>query len=175
MQLLTSQKNQLLEIIRDDQLDPFNFEWKDRRVRYPGYSTGTYIIPTLEFKGTDYFYGFDKRSWGTWFQGEVTGGWLLFNNNQRNHLLHLAANPRANVTVGVIGGHFELVENNYRGVPVTDRHFGDELNLYTDWVINGNLTLSAGYGVMFPGEGAVQGVGDDETFHLFEMGLYLSY
>ena len=36
------------------------------------------------------FYGFDKRSWGTWFQGEVTGGWLLFNNNQRNHLVHLA-------------------------------------------------------------------------------------
>lgn len=64
MQLLTSQKNQLLEIIRDDQLDPFNFEWKDRRVRYPGYSTGTYIIPTLEFKGTDYFYGFDKRDDG---------------------------------------------------------------------------------------------------------------
>lgn len=39
------------------------------------------------------FYGFDKRSWGTWFQGEVTGGWLLFNNNQRNHLVHLAATP----------------------------------------------------------------------------------
>ena len=121
------------------------------------------------------FYGFDKRSWGTWFQGEVTGGWLLFNNNQRNHLVHLAANPHPHVTVGMIGGTFSLVEDNYRGVPVTQRHFGDEFNLYTDWSINKNLILSAGYGVMFPGQGAVQGVGDDETFHLFEMGLYFSY
>lgn len=121
------------------------------------------------------FYGFDKRSWGTWFQGEVTGGWLLFNNNQRNHLVHLAANPRPDLTVGVIGGTFSLVENNYRGVPVSSRHFGDELNVYTDWTINKYVVLSAGYGVMFPGAGAVQGVGDDETFHLFEMGLYFSY
>jgi len=121
------------------------------------------------------FYGFDKRSWGTWFQGEVTGGWLLFNNNQRNHLVHLATTPHPQVTVGMIGGRFSLVEDNYRGVPVTARHFGDEFNLYTDWSINKNLFLSAGYGVMFPGEGAVQGVGDDETFHLFEMGLYFSY
>ena len=121
------------------------------------------------------FYGFDKRGWGTWYQGEVIGGWLLFNNNQRNHLVHLAANPRANVTVGIIGGRFELVEDNYRGVPVTDRHFGDELNLYAEWAINSNMFLSGGYGVMFPGQGAAQGIGDDETFHLFEMGLNFTY
>jgi hypothetical protein len=121
------------------------------------------------------FYGFDKRTWGTWFQGEVTGGWLLFNNNQRNHLVHLAATPRADLTVGMIGGHFSLVEKNYRGVAVSSRDFGDELNIYTDWAINKYVFLSAGYGVMFPGEGAIQGVGDDETFHLFEMGLYFTY
>ena len=121
------------------------------------------------------FYGFDKRSWGTWFQGEVTGGWLLFNNNQRNHLVHLAANPLPQVTVGMIGGRFSLVADNYRGIPVTARHFGDEFNIYTDWVISKNLTLSAAYGVMFPGQAAVQGIGDDETFHLVEMGLYFSF
>ncbi len=121
------------------------------------------------------FYGFDKRSWGTWFQGEVTGGWLLFNNNQRNHLVHLAATPLPQVTVGMIGGRFSLVEDNYRGVPVTAHHFGDEFNVYTDWVINKNVILSAAYGVMFPGKAAVQGIGDDETFHLVEMGLYFSF
>ncbi len=113
--------------------------------------------------------------WGTWFQGEVTGGWLLFNNNQRNHLLHLAANPSERLTVGMIGGRFELVKANYRGVPVTSKHFSDELNLYTDWLLHDNVSLSAAWGVMFPGDGAVQGMGDDETFHLFELGLYFYF
>lgn len=121
------------------------------------------------------FYGFDKRVWGTWFQGELTGGWLLFNNNQRNHLLHLKASPTERMTVGIIGGTFDLVEDNYRGVPVGGRDFSDEINLYTDWVLHERVSLSAGYGVMFPDEGAEAGVGDDETFHLFELGLYFFF
>lgn len=121
------------------------------------------------------FYGFDKRGWGTWFQGEVTGGWLLFNNNQRNHLVHLAATPAPQVTVGLIGGSFYLVEDNYRGVPVSSRHFGEEFNIYTDWIINKTVSLSVAYGVMFPGQAAIQGIGDDKNFHLVEMGLNFSF
>lgn len=55
------------------------------------------------------------------------------------------------------------------------RHFSDELNLYTDWLVHENLSLSAGYGVMFPGDGAIQAIGDDETFHLLELGLYFTF
>jgi hypothetical protein len=121
------------------------------------------------------FYGFDKRGWGTWFQGEVTGGWLLFNNNQRNHLVHLAANPLPQVTVGLIGGRFFLVERNFHGTPVGADHFGDEFNVYTDWIINSTVSLSLAYGVLFPGAAAIQGIGDDEDFHLVEMGLNFSF
>ncbi len=121
------------------------------------------------------FYGFDKRGLGTWFQGEAAGGWLLFNNNQRNHLVHLAANPLPQITVGVIGGSFFLVERNFRGTPVNGDHFGDEFNLYTDWVINSTTSLSVGYAVLFAGEAAIQGIGDDEDFHLLEMALSFSF
>lgn len=122
-----------------------------------------------------FFYGFDQRSWSTWFQGEVTGGWLLFNSNQRNHLVKLSAAPTESLVVGVIGATFDLVESNYLGLPVTDHHFADELNLYTDWSINERVSVSAAYGVMFPGDGAVEAIGDDERYHIIEVGIYVSF
>lgn len=121
------------------------------------------------------FYGFDKRGWGTWFQGEVIGGWLLFNSNQRNHLVHLAAFPHETLTVGLIGGTFSLVESNYLGTPVTDRHFGDEFNVYADWVVNEHVFVTGAYAVMFPGDGAIEAIGDDENFHIFEVGVYFTF
>ena len=150
--------------------------WQPRlSYRYAWFSGDAHPTDNVRRDFDPLFYGFDKRNWGTWFQGEVTGGWLLFNNNQRNHLVHLAANPLPQVTLGMVGGRFFLVEDNYRGVPVTAHHFGDEFNIYTDWAINKTVSLSVAYGVMFPGQAAIQGVGDDETFHLLEMGLSFSF
>lgn len=121
------------------------------------------------------FYGYDVRGWGTWFQGEVIGGWLLFNNNQRNHLVHLAVSPSETLSIGLIGGTFSLAESNYLGIPVTERHFGDEINVYTDWSLNENVHVSAAYGVMFPGAGAIEAFGDDENFHIIEVGVYFNF
>lgn len=121
------------------------------------------------------FYGFDQRGWGTWFQGEVIGGWLLFNNNQRNHLVHLAMTPHDALTMGLIGGTFSLAESNYLGTPVTARHFGDELDVYANWFVRENVLVSAAYGVMFPGEAAIQAFGDDEKFHVIEVGIYFNF
>lgn len=121
------------------------------------------------------FYGFDKRGWGTWFQGEVVGGWLLFNANQKNHYVHLSATPNDQWTVGVMGFAFDLAESNYLGTPVTDDHFGEELNLYADWSVSDNLVLSLAYGVFSPGQAAIEGVGDDENFHTLEGAIYLSF
>jgi hypothetical protein len=121
------------------------------------------------------FYGFDKRGWGTWFQGEVTGGWLLFNNNQRNHLARLTFAPHARFTWGLIGATFELVEDNYRGVPVATRHFSDEFNIFADWLITDQVFITGAYAVAFPGVGAAQAIGDDDPFHVLEIGVYVTY
>lgn len=121
------------------------------------------------------FYGFDVRGWGTWFQGEVTGGWLLFNNNQRNHLVHLAATPRDNLVVGAIGGSFRLAESNYLGTPVTDRAFSDEINVYADWWASSRVFVTGAVAMMFPGEGAIQAIGDDANFHVLELAVYYFY
>ncbi len=143
--------------------------------RYGYFSGDSAFGDTTRRDFDGFFYGFDKRVWGTWFQGEVTGGWLLFNNNQRNHLLKLSAIPHESLAVGIIGGTFHLAESNYLGIPVTDDHFGDELNIYADWLVNERVAITAGYGVLFPGDGAIEAFGDDTDFHILEFAVYFTF
>lgn len=50
MELMRSQKNQLLEIIKRKELDPFNFEWVKEVDR-------SKLISLLKYKDTDYLFG----------------------------------------------------------------------------------------------------------------------
>lgn len=120
-----------------------------------------------------FFYGW-SRGWGTWIQGEVVGEYLLFNSNQATHMLQIAASPSEAIEVGVLGFRFSLEEKNYYGTPVSDRHFADELNLYLDWQISEQVSLSAAYGIAFPGRAARELFGD-ERFQLVEVALSLSF
>jgi len=120
-----------------------------------------------------FFYGW-SRGWGTWIQGEVVGEHLLFNSNQATHMVQLSARPSESVEVGVLGFRFSLEEKNYYGTPVSDRHFADELNLYLDWELSEQLTLSAAYGIAFPGKAAEELFGD-KNFQLVELSLSLSF
>jgi hypothetical protein len=106
-------------------------------------------------------------------QGEITGNYLLFNSNQRNHMVHLTASPSEKLNLGLLYYRFFLDRNNYYGTLVTDDHFDDEINLYADWTINDYVSVSAVYGVAFPGSAAEQALGNDEPYHLFEVALYL--
>lgn len=122
------------------------------------------------------FYGFsEERGWGTWVQGEITGNYLLFNSNQRDYLVHLSASPSEKLKLGLLYYRFFLDQNNYYNTPVTHKHFDDEINLYTDWTINDYASVSAVYGVAFPGKAAKQAFGKDEPYHLFEVFLSLKF
>ena len=143
--------------------------------RYAYFSGDANANDTTRRDFDGFFYGFDKRGWGTWFQGEVTGGWLLFNSNQQNHLVKLSGSPNDSLTVGLIGGTYHLAESHYLGIPVTDDHFGDEINVYADWLLNDRISISAGYGVLFPGDAAIQAFGDDQRYHILELGIYLNF
>ena len=90
------------------------------------------------------FYDY-SRGWGTWVQGEITGEYLLFNSNQVNHMVHLAAFPT------------------------------DEINLYVDWTLNDNVWLGALYGAALPGDAAEEAFGDDEPFHLLSIYAVLTF
>jgi hypothetical protein len=115
------------------------------------------------------------RAWGTWTQGEIVGNYLLFNSNQVNHMLHLAAYPTETLGIGAIFFHFELEEKDYFGTPVGERDFADEVDLYADWTITDNLAVGALYGVAFPGDAAEEAFGADDPFHLFEVYAVLTF
>lgn len=121
------------------------------------------------------FYGATDRGWGTWVQGEITGNYLLFNSNQRDHMLHVSVSPSESLDLGLLYYRFFLDKNQYYGTPVTDDHFDDEVNLYADWTINEHLSLSAVYGIAFPGAAAEQVFGDDQPYQLFEIAIYLTF
>jgi hypothetical protein len=119
------------------------------------------------------YYGF-SRGWGTWYQGEITGEYLLFNSNQINHMAHLSAWPVEEVEVGAVYFHFDLAEDNYFGTPVTSRRFADELNLYADWEVSENLSVGALYGAAFPAQAARELFGN-QVFHLFVVHALVSF
>ncbi len=119
------------------------------------------------------FYGF--TGWGTWFQGEIVGEYLLFNSNQRNHMIHLAATPNDKVGIGAIYYHFDLDKNNYFGTPVTSRDFADEINFYIDWTLNDNVYIGAVAAAAFPGSGAKQAFGDNKNIYAFQTFVVLNF
>ena len=120
------------------------------------------------------FFG-ESTGWGTWYQGEIAGEYLLFNSNQTTHMVQLNATPNESLSVGAIYYKFDLQEKNYYGTAVSDKSFADEINIYADWTINDALYLSALYGVAFPGRGAADAFGGNEPYHLFEVAFFAYY
>jgi hypothetical protein len=120
------------------------------------------------------FYGFSS-GWGTWFQGEIVGEYLLFNSNQRNHMAKISLAPTESLGVGLIYYHFDLDKQNYFGTPVTSRNFADEVNLYADWTISENVFISGVAGMAFSGKAAEQAFGNDQTTYLLQTYVVITF
>ncbi len=121
-----------------------------------------------------FFYGC-SRGWGTWYQGEITSSYLLFNSNQINHMIQVSATPNDTLSLTASYWKFSLEADNYYGTPVADDDFADEINIYADWTINDYLCLSAVYGVAFPGDAAEEVFSDDKPYHVFEVMFSVSF
>jgi len=113
--------------------------------------------------------------WGTWYQGEIVGEYLLFNSNEIAHMVKLDVNPTSTLNAGVLFFDFSLDKNNYFGTPVSDRHFADEADIYVNWTITPNLALSVVGALAWPGAAAQQVFGNDETYELIESSLTFTY
>lgn len=100
--------------------------------------------------------------WGTWFQGEVVGEYLLFNSNEIAHQVKLAFQPTEEIGAGIIYYHFDLDKESYFGTAVTDTNFADEVNVYMDWQVNDQLYVGAVAGVAIPNAAANQVFGTDD-------------
>ncbi|MGI4840890.1 MAG: alginate export family protein [Janthinobacterium lividum] len=127
--------------------------------------------PTLTYRRTQYSDDYDPLTYGyggqygDWYQGEIVGEYMLFNNNVDIDMLKLAVAPRQDLTVGLMGYKFQF---DKKPDGITSRDFAKEIDLYANWTITPAVTLSAVYGLATPGDGAKQAFGNNARSNLFE-------
>jgi hypothetical protein len=118
--------------------------------------------------------GFDSMSpgfstWGTWFQGEINGEWVLDNTNLRTHVGKLVLTPKESVTLNLIYYHFAFV--NAHMFDLTSKNYGNELNLLTDWNVTDTMSLSIGLEAFIPNEGGKQYLGGNDANKVWLQGM----
>ena len=123
-----------------------------------------FLQPAISYRYFIQGNGFDAMSpgfttWGTWFQGEITGEWILDNSNLRTHVGRLVLTPEESVTLNFIYYNFAFV--NPKAFDLTSRNYGDEVNLVADWAFSESISFSAGLEAFVPNKGGKQYLGGD--------------
>ncbi|MFV3326079.1 hypothetical protein ACNFG0_06380 [Pseudomonas sp. NY15372] len=104
-------------------------------------------------------------AWGTWIQGEIVGENMLFNMNQKTHMVRLELHPHETLKVGVAAFDFRFYE---RPAGVSNDRFAREFNLYADWAPDDHWSLGILYGRAAPQDGAGQYFASQHTSNLLE-------
>jgi hypothetical protein len=115
----------------------------------------TYRYASFDENYDPLFYGF--TDWGSWFQGEIVGEFVLLNSNLDSNMFKLKVQPLDPVTVHLIYYHFTL--HNPATSGVTSSSFADEVDAIIDWTVNKHLTLSLVGAYALPGDAATQQTG----------------
>jgi len=138
----------------------------------------TFWSPTLSYRRTEFSETYDPMvygyggEWGTWYQGEIVGEYMLYNSNEKADRLQLVLQPKANLSVGLQAYQFNLSKKP-SGISSDD--FGSEFDIFADWAVNDNISVSFLYGKAFPGDAAEQLYGNNDTSQLFETLLVWSF
>jgi hypothetical protein len=119
--------------------------------------------------GTRVHEGFDPlflgfHDWGSWWQGEIAGEYLLTNSNLASHQLRLHASPSGSLGTGLILYKFLLDEPAALLPRVTSKDALAELDWYLDWKVNANFTLSVVAAFADPGKALQQAFDRTKSF-----------
>ncbi len=108
--------------------------------------------------------------WGSWWQGEIAGGYFLSNSNLISHQLRVNVKPRESISTGLIFYDFRLDERASFDTDtlVTSDELAMELDWYMDWTINDHFVLSFVLAYAEPGDAVEQSL--DRT-NSFEYGM----
>jgi hypothetical protein len=115
--------------------------------------------PTLSYrysfmqKGFD-FMNFGFKTWGTWFQGEITGEFISDTTDIITNTTRLVVTPLENVTVNLLYLNYKFDNPDVWGV--SSARYGNEVDLLTDWSVNSSVDLAAGIETFLPDEGGKQ-------------------
>ena len=125
---------------------------------------GNEAFETAAYGATDY---------GYWVQGEISGGYPLSNSNLKSHMLRLQLFPNDRLVLNAIYYNFSLDQPHIFGQPVGSTDWGDEVNLVADYSIDDRWFLSGVFGLLAPGQAAINWAGGDKNWSYFM--LYARY
>ena len=111
--------------------------------------------------------------WGTWWQGEIAGEYFLANSNLTSHMTKFHFAPAESLGTGLIWFLFKLDEPGSYGPGVTSRDVASEIDLYADYKVNSNFTMSFILAYANPQEAVAQA---NQRTRNFTYGMiYLTY
>ena len=102
--------------------------------------------------------------WGTWWQGEIAGEYFLSNSNSVSHMVRAHVAPSDAVSGGLILFSFSLDHPESFGPEVTDNAVAFETDLYVDWKVNRNFTVSLVGAYADPKKAVQQATGRTKNF-----------
>ena len=102
--------------------------------------------------------------WGTWWQGEIAGEYFLSNSNSVSHMVRAHVAPSDAVSGGLILFRFSLDHPESFGPEVTDNDVAFETDLYVDWKVNRNFTVSLVGAYADPKKAVQQATGRTKNF-----------
>lgn len=108
------------------------------------------------------FLGF--YDWGTWWQGEIAGEYFVSNSNLTSHLVRVHVAPADTLGAGLLFFKFSLDQPQSLGPAVTETDLAFETDLYVDWKVNANFTVSLVGAYANPGEAIRQNSGRTKNF-----------
>ncbi|NLX18628.1 MAG: alginate export family protein [Desulfobulbus sp.] len=105
---------------------------------------------------------YHSSDWGTWFQGEILGEYVLANENLDSHMVKLRVQPLDPVTVNLIYYKFKLHDAAAGGA--SSDKYADEFDLIVDWDVNDHFSLSVVGAIASPDDAAKELTGGDNTW-----------
>jgi hypothetical protein len=133
--------------------------------------------PTISYRYAAQSENFDGMSpgfgeWATWFQGEISGEWVLFNTNLITHVGRLVLKPEESVTLTLIYLNYTFV--NPAKFELSSANYGNEVNVLTEWNCNDSLNFALGLEAFVPGEAGKEYLGGGNKMW-FQGMVYAAY
>jgi hypothetical protein len=104
------------------------------------------------------------HDWGYWWQGEIAGEYFLSNSNLRSQLIRAHVAPTDALGGGLMFYKFTFDQPASVGPGVTSSDAAFEIDMYVDWKVNSNFSVSLIGAFANPGDGVQQATGRTKNF-----------